>query len=99
MSKVFVVDTNRKPLNPVHPGEARLLLKQKKAAVLRRFPFVLILQTEVQMPQLEPLRIKIDPGSKTTGLAILNDATGDFVFAAEITHRGQAIKEALQSRR
>jgi hypothetical protein len=28
MSKVFVLDTNKQPLNPVHPGRARLLLKQ-----------------------------------------------------------------------
>jgi hypothetical protein len=33
MSKVFVLDTHYKPLNPVHPGRARLLLKQGKAAV------------------------------------------------------------------
>jgi len=46
MSKVFVVDANKQPLNPVHPGYARLLLKQGKAAVLRRYPFVLILPTD-----------------------------------------------------
>ena len=31
---VFVLDTTKKPLNPVHPGQARRLLKQGKAAVL-----------------------------------------------------------------
>src|SRR5258708_1133149 len=99
MSKVFVVDANKHPLNPVHPGYARLLLKQGKAAVLRRYPFVLILHAEVEMPQLEALRVKLDPGSKTTGLALVNDATGEVVFAAEITHRGQEIKKALDRRR
>ena len=33
MSKVFVIDTNKHPLDPVHPGRARLLLKHGKAAV------------------------------------------------------------------
>ena len=99
MSKVFVVDANKQPLNPVHPGYARLLLKQGKAAVLRRYPFVLMLHAEVEMPQLEPLRVKLDPGSKTTGLALVNDATGEVIFAAEIMHRGAEIKQALDGRR
>jgi 5-methylcytosine-specific restriction endonuclease McrA len=99
MSKVFVVDANKKPLNPVHPGFARLLLAQQKAAVLRHYPFTIVLKTEVEHSEVQPLRLKIDPGSKTTGLALLNDATGAVVFAAEIQHRGQAIKSALDQRR
>ena len=43
--------------------------------------------------------MKIDPGSKTSGLALVNDATGQVVFAAELTHRGQKIKESLDDRR
>lgn len=99
MSKVFIVDANRKPLSPVHPGYARLLLTQRKAAVLRRFPFTLLLKAVVEQPQEERLRVKLDPGSKTTGLAIVNETTGEVVFAAEIHHRGAAIKKALDERR
>jgi 5-methylcytosine-specific restriction endonuclease McrA len=99
MSYVFVVDTNRKPLNPVHPGEARYLLKAGKAAVLKRFPFTIVLKYPVETQEVQPLRVKIDPGSKTTGIAVVNDATGTVVFAAELTHRGQAIRDALLSRR
>ena len=99
MSKVFVVDTKKQPLNPVHPGRARLLLTQGKAAVLRRYPFTIVLKRSVESPNVEPLRVKIDPGSKVTGLAIVNDASGEVVFAAELTHRGQAIKKALDARR
>jgi len=99
MSKVFVVDQNRIPLNPVHPGRARMLLSQGHAAVLKRFPFTLILKTVIEQPQVQPLRIKLDPGSKTTGVAIVNDASGEVVFAAEITHRGQDIKASLDDRR
>jgi hypothetical protein len=46
----------------------------------------------------QPLRLKIDPGSKTTGLAILNDNTGEVVWAAELQHRGQQIKKSLEKR-
>jgi 5-methylcytosine-specific restriction endonuclease McrA len=99
MSKVFVVDTFQKPLDPLHPGRARLLLQEGKAAVYRRYPFTIILKREVKEPIVEPLRIKLDPGSRTTGIAIVNDATGEVVFAAELTHRGHKIKAALDDRR
>ena len=99
MSKVFVLDTNRKPLNPVHPGYARLLLTQGKAAVLKRYPFTIVLKQAIDSPVLRSLRVKLDPGSKTTGMAIVNDETGEVVFAAELTHRGQASKTALDDRR
>ena len=99
MSKVFVLDTNKQPLNPVHPGIARMLLFQGKAAVFRRYPFTIILKEEVSNPKIEPLRIKIDPGAKTTGLALVNDSTGEVVWVAELQHRGFQIRDALTSRR
>jgi 5-methylcytosine-specific restriction endonuclease McrA len=99
MSKVFVLDGQKRPLNPIHAGYARLLLSTRKAAVLKSYPFTIILKETVEIPQLEPLRIKLDPGSKVTGLALLNDTTGEVVFAAEITHRGGEIKKALDGRR
>ena len=48
---------------------------------------------------MHPLRLKIDPGSQTTGIALVDDASGEVVFAAELTHRGPAIKHALDQRR
>ena len=99
MSRVLVVDTNRQPLDPIHPGRARQLLSQGKAAVLRAVPFTLILKTACPEAQPQPLRLKLDPGSKTTGLVLLNDETGEVVFAAELQHRSQAIKSALAERR
>ncbi|MFL5588098.1 MAG: RNA-guided endonuclease IscB [Ktedonobacteraceae bacterium] len=99
MSQVFVIDTTKQPLNPVHPGRARLLLKHGKAAVYRRFPFTIILKRAVKQPSLQPLRLKVDPGSKTTGIALVNDASSKVVWAAELTHRGQQIKRNLDKRR
>ena len=99
MSHVFVVDTNKQPLNPVHPGRARLLLSTGKAAVLLRYPFTIILKTEAVNPQVQPLRLKLDPGSKTTGLALVNETSGEVVAAFELAHRGQQIKKALDGRR
>jgi 5-methylcytosine-specific restriction endonuclease McrA len=99
MSKVFVLDTNKQPLDPVRPGRARILLTQGKAAVWRRYPFTIILKDAVDHPDVHPLRLKLDPGSKTTGIALVDDTTGEVVFAAELTHRGRAIKAALDTRR
>ena len=99
MSNVFVLDTNKQPLDPVHPGLARIVLTSGKAAVFRRFPFTIILKASVSKPEVHPLRIKIDPGSQTTGLALVKETTGEVVFAAEIIHRGQMIRKALDRRR
>jgi 5-methylcytosine-specific restriction endonuclease McrA len=99
VSSVFVLDTERRPLNPVHPGKARHLLTSGKAAVFRRYPFTVILKGTAPDAQLEPLRVKIDPGSRTTGLAVMNDAKGQVVWAAELAHRGHRVHEAILARR
>jgi 5-methylcytosine-specific restriction endonuclease McrA len=96
---VFVVDTEHRPLSPCPPARARRLLALGKAAVWRRHPFTIILRRSVPEAHPEPLRVKIDPGSQTTGLAVVNDASGQVVWAAQLTHRGQQIRNALLARR
>ncbi len=78
---------------------ARKLLSRGETAVLRRAPFTIILKKEVSDVQTPDLQIKIDPGSKTTGVAIVNQQTGEVIFAAEIEHRGEAVKKSLDARR
>src|SRR5215470_2350775 len=86
-------DTTRQPRNPVHPGRARLLLASGKAAVFSRYPFTIILKRVVEHPEVHPLRLKIDPGSQTTGMALVHDPSGEVVWVAELTHRGEQIKQ------
>lgn len=93
---VFVLDAEKKPLSPCHPAVARKLLRDKKAAVYRRFPFTVILKRTADA-EIPSVHLKVDPGSKITGMALVQD--GKVVFAAELEHRGQQIKEALDSRR
>ncbi|NES46792.1 RRXRR domain-containing protein, partial [Moorena sp. SIO2C4] len=69
---VLVLDTNRKPLNPCKPGMARSLLKAGKAAVFKQYPFTIILNKAVDDAP-KPVQLKIDPGSKVTGLALVLD--------------------------
>jgi 5-methylcytosine-specific restriction endonuclease McrA len=98
MNHVFVVDTNRKPMSMCHPARARALLKADKAAVLRAAPFTIILKEEKPDAIVKPMVAKIDPGSKTTGIALV-DSANRMLFAAELEHRGKAIKASLDSRR
>src|SRR5215471_12992887 len=99
MSCVFVIDKNHQPVMPCTPARARMLLRRGQAAVFRRFPFTIILKRAIPSAENQPLRLKIDPGSHTSGIAIVDDNTGDVVYAAEISHRGQEVGEALDKRR
>ena len=94
---VFVLDTNKQPLEPCSPTIAKKLLKAGKAAVFRQYPFTIILKKAVDKKEVKQCQLKLDPGSKTTGIAILQD--NKLIWAAELTHRGQQIKDDLESRR
>jgi RRXRR protein len=91
----LVLNPNKQPLDPIHPGTARRLLKAGEAAVYRLYPFTIIYKQEVNQTPT-PIALKLDPGSKTTGIALIqNDKV---VWAAELTHRGRNIQASLESR-
>jgi len=94
---VFVLDTNKKPLSPCHEAVARKLLKQGKAAIFRRYPFTIILKKAVDdTDNKQEYRLKIDYGSKHTGLAILQN--NNVIWLGQIDHRTD-IKKKLDERR
>lgn len=82
----------------VRESKARWLMSQKKAAVFRRYPFVIILKEEKQERHPESCTLKIDPGARTTGLALL-DSKGHVMQLIELEHRSQQIKKNLDTRR
>lgn len=94
-NSVFTLDTNRNPCDPIHPGKARRLLSEGKAAVFRKYPFTIILKEELK--PTKKYRIKIDPGARFTGLALLSDT--NIVWCGELEHRGFQVSEALRKRR
>ncbi len=99
-NRVLVLDRNRQPLMPCHPARARELLREGKAAVFRRYPFVIVLKHR-EGGEKQELVEKLDPGSKTTGIALvaLFARRGPTViWAAELEHRGAAIHKALEQR-
>ncbi len=98
---VFVLDQHQKPLMPCTEKRARLLLARGRARVHKMAPFTIRLIDRLQENStLQDLRLKLDPGSKTTGVALtLNGAHGTHVlFLGEIAHR-TTIKMLLDKRR
>lgn len=94
---VFVLDTNKRPLAPCHEAVARKLLKQGKAAIYKRFPFTIILKKSVDESEIKTIyRLKIDYGSRHTGLAILRG--NEVVWLGQLDHRTD-IKERIDKRR
>lgn len=100
MQHVFVLDKNKTPLMPCHPARARQLLTRRKAAVFRRYPFTIILK-ERDGGEVQPITVKLDPGGKTTGITVVADFKRGkrVIWAGELTHRGQQIRDKLLSRR
>ena len=94
---VFVLDTNRKPLAPCHPARARKLLKIGKAKIFKKYPFTIILEKEAKEENEGEYRLKIDYGSRQTGLAILKN-NKEVIWLAQTEHRTD-IKEKLDTRR
>src|SRR6266540_2812130 len=97
---VFVLSTDGQPLDPCHEARARELLSKGRAAVWRNFPFTIKLTNRTRAEsQTHDHRLKLDPGSKITGLAIVQEGTARVVWAGELTHRGQQVRDALLRRR
>ncbi len=109
---VFVIDRRQVPLMPCSEKRARLLFARGRARVHRLIPFTIrLIDREVAQSELQPLELKIDPGSKTSGLALVrnrdtvNAETGEITATAhvlnlfELIHRGFQISKALTARR
>src|SRR6266511_5579796 len=97
---IFVLSSDGQPLDPCHEARARKLLKAGRAAVWRTYPFTIRLKNRTRAESVVHNHwLKLDPGSLITGIAIVQEDTDRVVFAAELTHRGQAIRDALIARR
>lgn len=97
---------------PCTEKRARLLLERGRARVHRLVPFAIrLVDREQATCALQEVRVKLDPGSKTTGLALVRESehaspnTGEVsreaqvLLLAEFVHRGRQISEALIARR
>lgn len=109
---VFVLDKKQVPLMPCSEKRARQLLAAGRARIHRLFPFSIRLVDRTAIDcAFQPVSIKLDPGSKTTGIALvresetLNGESGELNVTANVltlfslVHRGRQISEALTARR
>ena len=95
---VVVIDKHKRPCNTISAAYARILLFSKQAVIYKRFPFTIRLRNDNAVLKNRNYTIKIDPGSRTTGIAI-TDNQDSVVMLAELEHRGHIIKRNLDSRR
>lgn len=95
---VLVIDKHKKPCNTISEAYARVLLFKKQAVIHKRFPFTIRLKNDKAVLKDKAYTVKLDPGSRTTGVAITNDRDS-VVMLAEIEHRGHIIKRNMDSRR
>jgi 5-methylcytosine-specific restriction endonuclease McrA len=96
---VFVLDKRKRPLMPCSEKRARLLLERGRAVVHRRYPFTIRLKDRTS-GEVQPVRVKLDPGSKTTGVAVVREDEDEqhVLHLAEIIHRGAAVREKMGRR-
>lgn len=97
MNRVFVLDKNGEALMPCHPARARKLLKKGRAKVVKAVPFTIQID---RSGNVQPVEVKIDQGSKTTGLALVASGKKGLrvIFAMNLEHRGEQIKSNLITR-
>jgi 5-methylcytosine-specific restriction endonuclease McrA len=78
---------------------ARLLLERGRARVDKMYPFTIRL-VDRKSGDTQPLILKVDPGSKQTGLTIVreDEATTTVVALFALKHRSAAIGKSLKRR-
>lgn len=97
---VLVLDKRKRLLMPCTEKRARLLLTRGKAVVHRRYPFTIRLKERIG-GGAQSLRLKIDPGSRRTGMALVREDTSGtqhVLCLFELAHCGAQIRKQLGKR-
>jgi 5-methylcytosine-specific restriction endonuclease McrA len=92
---VFVLDKRKKPLMLCSEKRARLLLERGRARIHKMRPFTIRLVDRLQeQSQIQPIALTLDPGSKTTGIALsrTEGASRKVRYRIELNHLGQAVR-------
>ncbi len=95
---------------PCHPARARELLSRGRAVVARQVPFMIRLKDRTSAEsEVEGVQLRIDPGSKGTGIVLTDEKkeTGDRgavvtvrrgLISVELQHRGDQIRAGMRKR-
>ena len=93
---VHVLGMDGDPLDPTHPAKARILLKRKKAKVVRRLPFTIKLTYEIKNPKTQKYTLGVDTGFSKLGTAVINEKD-EVIYLSEVTLRND-IKKIMKNR-
>ena len=98
---VIALDKRKRPLGFITERRARILMEKRRAVNYRVYPSVVIIK-DVDSRTIDTLptyRIKIDPGSKYTGIAVVDNATNEVMFYAKIEHRGDIVRKNKETQK
>ena len=93
--RVYVINLKKEPLMPTIPSKARKLLKQKKAKVVSRTPFVIQLLYATGETKQDAV-LGVDAGSKFVGLSVTTEKQE--LFSSELELRNDIV-DLLSTRR
>ena len=98
---VIALDKHRKPIGFTTEKRARKLLEARRACLFRCYPAAIIVKdVDIrEMDQIPSFRIKIDPGSVHTGIAVICNETDEVMLSLQIEHRAGEIVSLLKTRR
>lgn len=93
-----VLDKHKRPLMPCSEKRARQLRESGRAVVHRRRPYIIRLKDRrLEDSAFQPVVLKLDPGSRTTGMAVVREEgtragpVHHALHLAEVVHRGQFV--------
>ena len=99
---VCVLGRQGSRLMPCKTRRARELLASGRAVVVSCIPFVIRLKDRNE-GATQPIQLKIDPGSKVTGMALVRESQNNpqdqtVIYLAEVSHRSETVHKNLVRR-
>ena len=97
---VIILDKHKRPMGFTTPRRARILLDKERAVVHKVYPFTIRMKDvdSTTFEEQKEYQLKIDPGSKHTGITIVNRDDDSVALFAQIEHRGDVVKSAIYTR-
>ena len=88
---------------PCRPARARKLLNAGRARVVKTYPFTIrLVDRLLENSAVQPVAVKVDPGSKQSGMAVVRDdgkAHHHALFFINLVHRGKVIRDRMTAQR
>lgn len=99
---VYVISKSGKPLMPCKEAKARHLLRDKKAKVVKKLPFIIQLTFDCE-EKVQEVSLGVDSGSKTIGISVTTRDKvlfeGNFELRNDIVELLSSRREARRTRR